>query len=897
VATSRWHEIEAQFDSLCDLEAEARAAALVALASRDPELASEVRAMLVADAALAGPLERGLQSVAAEELAAVAAVGDALPPPATGPWRMRERRGAGGMGEVWLAERADGAFAQRVAVKLLKRGMDSEELVARFQRERHILARLEHPAIARLLDGGTASDGRPYLVLEWVEGLPIAEYCAVRQLPVETVLELFLAVVEAVEFAHRRLVVHRDLKPSNILVDAAAAVKLLDFGIAKLLDSDDPDAGAAATRTGVRLLTPAYAAPEQLAGEPVSTATDIYALGVLLFELLAGVRPERGSGGVAPRPSSVAPPQRARRLAGDLDTIVQKALAPEPLRRYGSAEALAEDLRRHLQGRPVLARPDTAGYRLGKFVRRHRAGVAAAAVILLSLVGGLVAATRQARRADRQAARAELAKGFVLSLFGEQDPVTRAQAAARKPSELVAAGVERARRELSGDPPLQLEVLADLGALQVRLGDQRGGAEVLRELLAEIERREGREGVRYAALEGQYAATLADLGRVKEARPRAEHALQLLRSRLGGEDAATAAAAGHLAHVLMLDSAFEAALRHAREAHRATAVLRGGDHRESLAHLASVGLALEQMNRLDEATAVFTDVAERTERSLGPGHAAMVQPLRMLGDLLRRRQRYEEALPPLERSAELARQHLGATHPLAGGTLMRLGDLLRRLGRHDEAEQRLQEAAGCYAAESPQQAQIHAFRANLREAQGRLEEAAEEYWRAHRVFLASVGSDSVYTWGAAHQHSEILLELGRVAQAEPIAIEALARLEATAGPASYDVAMAAQTLGVLRRAQGRFQEALALHERALPILIAVYGEDHPNTAEIRFQVARDLRQIGTSEALMRAARELARVLAHLAPNTSMAAQREDIVRESDLVAQALANHSEPGVAP
>jgi len=345
------------------------------------------------------------------------------PPSRAGPYRIAGLLGRGGMADVYAAERDDGVFAQRVAIKVLRRGLDTADLLARFVRERSILARLEHPAIARLLDGGALADGRPYLVMERVDGQDIHRYAEERALSVEQRLRLLLVACDAVAFAHRNLVVHRDLKPSNVLVSTGGEVKLLDFGIAKLLGAD---LGAMQTAHEARVLTPAYAAPEQLAGEPTTTLTDVWGLGTLAFELLVGEPPlagvrGRGSGDLRgpaadppPRPSaralelrgaSAEGRRRAGLVRGDLDVILQKALAVDPARRYPSVEAFADDVRRHLAGRPVHARPDSLAYRAGKFLRRHRASAAAAVLALASVAIGGGVALWQARVAARERAR------------------------------------------------------------------------------------------------------------------------------------------------------------------------------------------------------------------------------------------------------------------------------------------------------------------------------------------------------------------------------------------------------------------------------------------------------------------------------------------------------------
>ena len=362
-----------------------------------------------------------------------------------GNYELIRELGRGGMGTVWLARRADQQFEKLVAIKLLKRGTDTDEVLRRFQAERQILARLEHPNIARLLDAGTTQEGLPYFVMEYVEGLPVTQFCGENGLTIEQRLRLFLKICGAVQFAHQNLVVHRDLKPGNILVPREGEPKLLDFGIAKLLAPDKTILDV--TIAEHQRLTPAYASPEQVRGEPITTVSDVYALGTLLYELLTEKNAHRFSVPHPPptellrvvtqeeplRPSAaVADPSIARRLRGDLDNIILKALRKEPARRYAGVGAFATDLRRHLENQPVTARKDTVAYRTAKFVRRNKIGVTAAALILLALIGGIIATTREARIARAERGRAEkrfndvrnLANSLLSDLDGEAEKLS-----------------------------------------------------------------------------------------------------------------------------------------------------------------------------------------------------------------------------------------------------------------------------------------------------------------------------------------------------------------------------------------------------------------------------------------------------------------------------------------
>jgi tRNA A-37 threonylcarbamoyl transferase component Bud32/tetratricopeptide (TPR) repeat protein len=436
----RWREVTALFDKAIGLPPVHRDAFLIAACGTDTELLAEVRSLLdvhtddpeyleaSAWAHHGGVIEEAIENQNVEER--------------VGNYRLLRKIGSGGMGSVYLAERDDDAFRKQVAIKFIRGGALRENAIKRFRRERQILARLEHPGIARLLDGGATSRGTPYFVMEYVEGKPLLDYCDEMGMGVRSRIELFLRVCEAVEYAHERLIVHRDLKASNILVNADGQPKLLDFGIAKVLE---PDEGGqlTLTQTGLRQFTPDYASPEQIRGDQVTTATDVYSLGVLLYEMLTGRRPFRFQnaspvdllnvlldstpvkpssavtkteeiGGKVIRPEMVIWHRRTdlrtlvRTLSGDLDNIVLKALAKEPAERYGTAAALARDLRAYLGGHMVTAQKATAGYRLTKFLRRNAWQVAAGSALVLSLVGGLVLTTWQWRAARAERLRAEM---------------------------------------------------------------------------------------------------------------------------------------------------------------------------------------------------------------------------------------------------------------------------------------------------------------------------------------------------------------------------------------------------------------------------------------------------------------------------------------------------------
>jgi eukaryotic-like serine/threonine-protein kinase len=516
--------LQQHFEQALALNDDARADALQRLDHDDPPLAARVRGLLAAHARTGSGLESPISLD---------------PLPATDHDRWIGRRvgayditrclGVGGMGAVYEAVRADDQFRQRVAIKLVRAFTMSDVAVRRFRRERQILASLTHPHIAALLDGGVTTDGHPYFAMEYIDGAPLTSYCDARQLPVAARLALFRQVCAAVEFAHQNLVVHRDLKPHNILVAADGQTKLLDFGIAALLPSAlDSDDDETLTRAGTRPLTPGYASPEQRLGQSVGTLSDVYSLGVVLYELLSGRRPYEAMGatpadpdgalsGRTPSPPSAAitaerleqlavrsAEQARTRIAGDLDAIVLKALRTEPERRYGSAAEFSADILRHLEGKPVLARPDSVGYRITKFVRRRRVETAAAVVAVLSLAGGTALAQRQARAAEREATRAQAQETratevtrFLTTMLGAANPGVLGRDV--KVREVLDSAVARADA-LTAQPALEAEVRMVIGGTFLALGEFARADEEYERALKAHRRATGGEGGRGAAV-------------------------------------------------------------------------------------------------------------------------------------------------------------------------------------------------------------------------------------------------------------------------------------------------------------------------------------------------------------------------------------------------------------
>jgi non-specific serine/threonine protein kinase/serine/threonine-protein kinase len=487
----RWRRLQTLFDAAVELPPEEQAAYLDDACAGDPTLRRQAQSLILANDADTENIQDAIRDVAAGVTLTneVSAIGRRI-----GPYQIIDELGRGGMGDVYLAVRADDEYQKRVAIKVVQHDFGNPEILRRFRNERQILAGLDHPYIARLLDGGTTPEGMPYVVMEYVEGEPIDRYCENHRLSVDERLKLFRKVCGAVHYAHQNLIVHRDLKPGNILVTAGGAPKLLDFGIAKLLNPELGPQTQAVTRMAMRLMTPEYASPEQIRGERISTASDIYSLGVVLYQLLTGHRPyefKNYESQLIEQVVSFAEPEKPsaivardqkeklrRQLAREIDAIVMMALRKEPERRYSSVEQFSEDIRRHLEGRPVRARSDAMTYRAGKFIKRHKVGLGAVALVVLALTGGVVATTWQARIARAERARAErrfndvrkLANSF---MFEVHDNIADLPGSTRAREALVKSALEYLNslaQEAAGDPALQRE----LALAYQRVGDVQG---------------------------------------------------------------------------------------------------------------------------------------------------------------------------------------------------------------------------------------------------------------------------------------------------------------------------------------------------------------------------------------------------------------------------------------
>ncbi|MEO5561018.1 MAG: serine/threonine-protein kinase [Dokdonella sp.] len=905
---ARWLRTKDLFRECQLLREGERDAWLAAQCADDAVLLGEVRALLSAQRASYDILDGGAMGVLKRmriDESAPDLIGQRI-----GAYRLLRLLGEGGMGSVYLAEREDGDFVQRVALKRVRADFVSAETRARFLRERNFLARLTHPHIAQLHDGGVADDGTPYFTLEYVEGTPITRYCDTHKLDVRGRLRLALQVCAAVTYAHRNLIVHRDLKPSNILVTADGETKLLDFGIAKLVDAEQSH-GRTATQS--RMMTPEYAAPEQVLGEPITTATDVYAIGVLVYEMLSGRLPyaRADAGAVSwakavieeapeslrgalsrPAPADSVPaaadgpaatrgttlPALRRRLRGDLDRIVQRALAKEPEARYPSVEALADDLRAVIDDRAISG--GSRRYRLRKFVHRHWLPLAATAAILLTLIASGAAVVWQARQTAHEARTTLAVKDFLFGLFTAVDPH---EAKGREVSahELLDRGAQRIERDRSLDNGQRAEIESTLGRIYYQLGlfDQ---ANTLQDhaIRALSENRE--HALLRLQTEAERADTLVERGDLKTAAALAAEAS-------GNADALAGVSADKRAqllhtqgHVALAQRDFVAAKRFSdaelalvRDARVAPAVLfnalsmAGSAHwglsdydgaeaqfREALAVAshdaapddmnvaraqANMGLILQAKSRFAQAQAMYEAVLATYQKVLGPDHPSTLAMHRDLGLSYYHQGLYAQARTTLEQVLAAQRVKFGNEHPALAGTEINLGLVLTDSGDLPAADRVLGEALGIFEKKYGRDYQgatialgdiavVHMLRGDLDRAAAELSEVMQRQNKPD-----AIDPDGFATF---YRLGEVKRRLAQAAAAVELERKALIGAQKVRGESSRYTAMAHHLLALSLRDAG--DEAGAEHE--LRAALASYASyipqaEHPLAATVRYDLA------------------------------------------------------------
>jgi serine/threonine-protein kinase len=840
-----WRRADRAFAELIEKPAAERRGALAAL-GLEAELRSIVEELLAAAEGEGGPLDRPVDWAAVAPPRAVEEP-RSLAGRRFGAWELDEELGRGGMAVVHRARRVDGAFEQEAAVKVLGVGLLATGAAERFRRERQVLAHLRHPNIATLYDGGVAEDGTPYLVMERIEGSPIDRWSSERRLGARERVALMVQVCEAVAFAHRNLVVHRDLKPSNILVDAEGRVKLLDFGIAKLLEVEGE--GPEATRVQDRYLTPGFAAPEQADGRPVTTATDVYGLGKVLERLLA----EEPPGGVD----------------SDLRNIVGQALRAEPERRYADARAFGDDLGRWLAGRPVKATPDSSLYRLRKLVARRRAAVAAALAVAVVAAAGAAATIWQAERARREARTAAAVNAFLVDLFRASDP-ERAGGEDPRASELLERGAARARDQLGAQPLLQAELLHVIGRSQRQVGRHDAAAESLETAIR-------LRSERLPADDPSIARARVDLGFARFEQGNAEAAVESMRE--GVRALSKALPPGALerlrAEVDLADML--AAAGAPEEARRTIEALlerswpEGAEARRlRLVAGRILAGAIAEMGDTERGAAEMAGVVEGL-RALGDAEGArhdLALALNEYGVVLFNSGELEPAHVAYEEALALKRRVFGEVHTQVSATLMNMAIALQNLGRADDAlaafRRSLEIDRRIYGERHPEVAAALGGVAFSLHRSGQLEEARTLYaesvdiWRAvAEPGLQPLLADTTSNYGA------LLVDLDEPAAAEPVLREAVARYAELPSADPMRRAVAEARLGAALAGLGRAREAVTLLDRAMAELEPTfYGWKRAGFVAFQLAAARAHLALGDRE---RARAIVARVREHLDP--------------------------------
>lgn len=817
--SKRWQQIEDLVDAASRLDPAERVAFLDRTIRNDGTLRSEVESLLTQLDADPDYLDTPLVRLDSPD-------GDGQH---LGSYRLIRVLGEGGMGTVHLATRDETDFRQFVALKMLRRGLDTDRLLERFARERRILAELSHPNIARLIDGGASEDGRPFLVMEFIDGVPLTTYCDTHELSIEKRLNLFVAVCEAVHHAHRHLVVHRDLKPSNILVTAEGHVKLLDFGIARVLSSDETDL----TQIEDRVLTPRYAAPEQLKGLPTTIASDVYSLGVVLYELLAGQPPyrledlsqeeiERIVCDEIPDPPSVVAAKTGReRLHPDLDYITLAALRKEPERRYASVEQLAEDIRRHQRGMPVWAGPEKLGYLARKFVSRYRTAVTAVAVVLLLLVALAVVTTVQSVRIARHAAavelereRAEQVVQFLTDLFRASSPgETRGELVTAQ--ELLDRGVARIDDELSDQPDVQAEMLA---------------------VIAEVNE---------------------TLGRYEEAEALIRRSLELRQSLYGPSDPRVATSLNALGWILFQRGQLDEAAAYLRQALDMRRRLLGPDHIDVSRTLNDLAVVTQQRGDLDSTEVLLTEALAIRRAHYGDEHLSVAVTLNNVATLLWQQGDYVRAEETYQETLRIFLILRDEDHPQVSITRNNLAGVQSTLGRYVEAEPLyrtiLETRRRVLGNDHPDVATSANTLAGLLLDRGDFANAEPFINEALSIRRTALGEEHALVSVTLLHQARFLQETGRLDEAEQLVRDVLSRLRRSVGDHHVNTAAAHARLGQVLRRQGRLEAAVASLREAHAIYREILGDSHISTALIAAHLSHALSDVGDDDEAFRLA--------------------------------------------
>lgn len=832
--SERWKKISALYHQASELEGEARDRFLADACNSDDDLRREVEALLGVTGDAASGIGRVVETATAEYADHLGSIKQ------IGPYRVLRVIGHGGMGQVFLAERADQEFERQVAIKTIPWMTVTPALIERFRQERQILANLDHPNIARMLDGGSSDEDMPYLVMEYVAGQNIIEYCQENNLSLKRKLDLFLQICDAVQYAHRKLVIHRDVKPSNILVTAEGSPKLLDFGIAKLLDAD-----AAVTRADMRFMTQQYASPELVRGEAASTATDIYGLGLLLYELLTDKFPYPVEGStsveierliletqpVAPSLAVANGNSRIPNLKGDLDNIVLMALRKEPERRYQSAKDLADDVRNFLTHRPVIARTATYRYRTGKFVYRHRLGVVAVTTAILAAITMTAFYTVQLAE-QRDIARFEAAKAqevvaFLTNLFTEADP-QRSLGQPVSARQMLDSGAVRIIDELASQPELQAALMATIGESYRNMSELNAAREHLTKALKISEPALGITHLDVLKMRYLLGITTSFIGNFEEALALHQPDYEYL---VGEHGQRSLEAATMLHQIAFVES-------------------RTGLHEQSESHF------LELID-------IFRSHGDAARAPLATG-------LMGYGTLLQDMGRQEESGTVLLEAVDIRKQIYGTQHPEYAAVINNLGNHYLSLGQTDDAEPVMEENIRLnrqlYGENSlPYAVAINNY-STLRSRLGDHEGSLELLLEAESIFRVGYGPESPRYAYTQENIANVLANLERGAEAEPYYESALAILEKLFGTEHVEYAITQSSYAGYLNAAGQFDAAVPELQHVINVFQSSLGPENNRTIAAGYKFAGALHGLGRSE----------EALAVLIPNVEIIRANESI---------------------
>lgn len=787
-----------------------------------------------------------------------------------GKYKLLEELGRGGMGAVYKAEQVK-PLKRSVALKIIKLGMDTSQVVARFESERQALAVMDHPSIAKVFDVGATETGRPYFVMELVRGVSLTEYCDKYKLTTRERLELFTSICQAVQHAHQKGVIHRDLKPSNILVTVQkneAVPKIIDFGIAKATELRLTER-TLFTEQGQLIGTPEYMSPEQaeMSGLDVDTRTDIYSLGVMLYELLAGVLPFdaktlRSAGfseiqriireteppkastrlsGLGDKQTTIAehrktdPGSLQRQLRGDLDWITMRAMAKDRIQRYASASELATDIERYLKNEPIIAGPPSPVYRLKKYIRRHKVGVAAASVVILAiLIGvagttvGLIRARRAEKKAVEEALTAQQVSDFLIRLFEVSDP-GEARGNTITAREILSKGAAEIEQGLKDQPLTRANLMETIGTVYRKLGLYKDAEPLLKGSLEIRESILGSKDTRVADSLYSLALLLDNQGKLKEAKELTQRSLEIWESELGPAHPKIAKGLQEQGLLLYKDGKFveaEAIFERALEI-RENAL--GPNHPDVAESLYFLGVVTYIQSRFEEAEDFYKRSLEIRETVLGPDHPDVAQSLKSLAALYHWLRRYDEAEPLYNRSLEIRKKTLGQLHPEVAGILENIGILYHYKGDFAEAENYYKEVLEIrkksLGENHPDVGASYFNIATLCHSMGRYEEAAKAYEQALEIMKVSLGEEHLELPPVMHNLARLYSEMGRNEEAEALHERGLEIREKGWGPEHVRVILSLNDLGYFYTTTGRYTEAEPLFRRALSLAEKEWGPD------------------------------------------------------------------------